>query len=196
MRTDGNPGQGGPAQAGFTLIELMVVILIFGLVARMVWANFGAWVPESSMDSQVNQFRSWVDYLRSEAKIQGKPYTIELDLENHRTRLLLPEEDKLVVTEDDTIAATIPLDWTDLEKWVKFDGHAIAGGEVIRRGTVKITFDENGFSADQAVFFTFDEEDSDLVWSLHIHGLSGTTKVHRNRDGNRVPMETKTEGHF
>lgn len=196
MRTDGDLVPGARKPSGFTLIELMVVILIFGLMARMVWANFGGMVPESAMDSQVNQFRSWVDYLRSEAKIQGKPYTIELDLEKHRTRLLLPEEDKLVVTEDDTIAATIPLDWTDLGKWVKFHGHAVAGGAVMTRGTVRITFDENGFSADQAVFFIFDAENSELVWSLHIHGLSGTTKVHRNQDGDRVPMETKTEGHF
>ena len=59
-----------------------------------------------------------------------------------------------------------------------------------------ITFDENGFSADQAVYFRYDEPDAGLFWTLHLHGLSGNTAVIRNREGQMIPMETVTEGSF
>ena len=183
-------------RAGFTLIEIMVVVLILGIMGRMVVSNMGRWIPESTLDSQVNQLRSWIDYLRSEAKIQGKPYSLELDLENHRTRLVLPEEDKLVRTDDDTVAVTIPLYWEDLDDWIKFDGHALAGRQIITKGTVKITFDENGFSADQSTYFRFDQEGSELVWTLHLNGLTGATKVVRNLEDDRDMFRIATEADF
>ena len=183
-------------RAGFTLIEIMVVVLLLGLVGQLVVGNMGRWIPESSLDSQVSQLRSWIDYLRSEAKVQGKPYSLELDLENHRTRLILPEEDKLVRTDDDTVASTIPMAWEDLEKWMKFDGHAFAGRPIITKGTVEITFDENGFTADQSTYLQFDEEGSELLWTLHINGLTGATSVVRNRTGERDIFRVATEADF
>jgi len=35
----------------------MVVVLILGLVTKVVVSNMGAWIPESSLDSQANEFR-------------------------------------------------------------------------------------------------------------------------------------------
>ena len=150
-------------RAGFTLIEIMVVVLLLGLVGQLVVGNMGRWIPESSLDSQVSQLRSWIDYLRSEAKVQGKPYSLELDLENHRTRLILPEEDKLVRTDDDTVASTIPMAWEDLEKWMKFDGHAFAGRPIFTKGTVEITFDENVAESGGAIAFSPGDNSWDLT---------------------------------
>jgi type II secretion system protein H len=183
-------------ERGFTLIEIMVVVLIVGLVMKIVLTNVGAWIPESALDSQANKFRSWLDFLRSEAKIQGKPYSMELDLDGNRTRLVMPPEDKLVTTEDDTLATTIPLGWTALDDWVRFAGHAIAGRQREEKKTIFITFDEHGFSADQSVYFSYDEDDSKMMWTVHIRGLSGTSEVHRNFDGERVPFKATQQSDF
>jgi type II secretion system protein H len=183
-------------ESGFTLIEIMVVVLIMGMMAKIVISNVGAWIPESALDSQANKFRSWMDYLRSEAKIQGKPYSMELDLAGNRMRLVLPPEDKLVTTEDDTLAMTIPLGWTALDDWVRFAGHAVAGRERQTKKKILITFDEHGFTADQSVYFSYDEEDSKMMWTVHIHGLSGTGEIHRKFDGERVPFRATEQSDF
>ena len=116
------------------MIEILVVILVIGMTMRIVYTNMGAWIPETALDAQASKLRSWVDYLRSESKIQGKPYSLEIDLEENMTQLVLPPEDKLVTTMDDTLASAIPLGWTSLEKAVVFNGHAIAGREVRSKG--------------------------------------------------------------
>ena len=182
--------------AGFTLLELMVVMLVLGLLASLVVGNMGRWIPSASLDSQANQLRSWLDYLRSEAKIQGKPYSLELDIENHRTRIHLPPEDKLVSVPDDTAAANLIMGWQPLEDWVKFEGHGVWGREIYTKGQVMITFDENGFTADQSIYLKYDEPDNKLLWSIHLNGLNGTTSVVRNREGNRDVQQAQTEAAF
>lgn len=190
------PNRVNPDQSGFTMIEILVVVLLLGLTMRLVYSNMGAWIPETALNAQASKIRSWVDYLRSEAKIQGKPYSIELDLEENVTRLILPPEDKLVTTLDDTIASAIPLGWTPLQKGVVFNGHSIAGGEVRTKGKLLITFDENGFTADQSVYFQDDDEDSRMVWTVHIHGLSGSTRVATDIEGNRSIFKATEESDF
>ncbi len=174
----------------------MVVVLILGLVTKVVVSNMGAWIPESSLDSQANEFRSKIDFLRSEAKIQGKPYSMELDLQGNRIRLVLPPEDQLVTTEDDTLAKTIPIGWKPLKDWVKFAGHSIAGREIEMKDKILITFDEQGFSADQSVYFSYDEEGSKMMWTVHLRGLSGTTEVHRNFEGDRAIFKATEQSDF
>lgn len=185
-----------PSEAGFTLIEIMVVIMILGLVLRIVMVNMGAFIPSSALDAQANKLRFTLDYLRSEAKIQGKPYTLELDLDKHMTRIILPTEDKLVTTTDDTMEANIEMGWQPLEDWVKFEGHGIWGREIYTKNIIKVTFDENGFAADQTIFFRYDVEDNKRIWSVHVFGLNGTTTVVRNLEGKRDIHRAETEAAF
>jgi len=188
--------RGEPNQDGFTLLELMVVIMVLGLVLRIVVVNMGAFLPGSALDAQANNLRFTLDYLRSEAKIQGKPYTLELDLDKHRTRIILPTEDKLVSTEDDTLEANIEMGWQPLEEWVKFYGHGIWGRQIHTKNTIKVTFDENGFTADQTVYFEYDSPDNQRIWAVHVFGLNGTTTVVRNKEGQRDVYRTQTEAAF
>jgi len=190
------PNRDARPDSGFTMIEIIVVILIIGLTMRIVFANMGAWIPETALDAEAAKLRSWIDRLRSEARVQGKPYSIELDLEENRTRLVLPPEDKLVTTEDDTLAATIPQAWSKLDDSVVFHGHAIAGREVRTTGKILITFSESGFTADQSVFFKHIDEDSRMVWTVHIHGLSGSTRVVTDVENNRAIFNATEESDF
>lgn len=182
-------------QQGFTMLELLVVVVLLGMVSRIVLANVGTWIPTSAMDSQANQLRAHLDYLRSEAKIQGKPYKLELDLDEHRYRLILPQEDKLAESVEDTAASTISMDWQEIDENVRFEGHALAGGVVHTKGQVSIDFDEYGFSADQTLFLRY-RTDEKLIWSIHLQGLAGTTRLVRDTDGRRDVMPRVQEADF
>src|SRR5690606_13304866 len=111
--------------AGFTLIELMVVIAIIGVVVRVAMLNLGALVPSTILDSESKQVCAHLDYLRSEARLRGQWCALELDLDNHRYRYVLPPERKLASYEED--AAELPLSWTPLDKRAAFAGVAVPG---------------------------------------------------------------------
>ncbi|MCA8956513.1 MAG: prepilin-type N-terminal cleavage/methylation domain-containing protein [Planctomycetes bacterium] len=183
------------AQRGFTLLEILIVVVLLGLILQLVWVNMGAFIPASALDAQANQLRFQLDYLRSEARVQGKPYRLEMDLDKQLYRVVLPPEDKPITTEFES-GSGLPLQWRPFEKWVRVDGHGIDGREYYKRGKRVIAFDENGFTADQTIYLTYDQPESRLIWTIHIQGLSGVTEVVRSRDGKRSVRKSLSEGNF
>ncbi len=180
----------------------MVVAAIAALAIQLVVMNLGAMIPRTILDSECNKFMSRLDFLRSEARLQGKRYRIELDLTNHLWRFVLPAEERL--TTEQTLEETMPeaLGWNRMEQGAQFQGIVQAGaltlaqvenGVVQRRGVAGIEFDENGFSADWDVFFTL-EHDEEMVWTVQVSGLTGQSRMLTSFDGNEY--RTQPVGEF
>jgi len=163
------------------------------LLFQIVTANLGAMIPYRAMDSAANQLVAQVDFLRSEARLQGKVYKLEIDLDSNRYRLLLPPEDLMVAP--DASAEAFDLGWAALEDHVEVSGCVVAGGDTFRNGRYQIVFDESGFTADQTVFLRHDSVE-DMVWSLQIRGLTGQSTIVRSMDGVPQPLEYVEESQF
>jgi type II secretion system protein H len=184
------------ARRGFTLIELLVVVALIALVAQLVVSNLGHMIPSTALTSQSNRFVAQLDFIRAEARLQGKVLQVELDLVNHRWRVLFPPEQTQVHRTYEEVEMT-PMGWTPLEDRVAFGGYMTAGGTLIDRGTVKIRIDENGFMPDFALFFTLHGEDQKhMVWTVRMRGLTGTAEVLTSEDGARQPFPKVGEGAF
>ena len=181
------------ARCGFTLIELMVVVAIAALLVQLTTSNLGALIPSRAMDSAANQLVARLDFVRSEARLQGKQIKVELDLTHHRYRTILPPEDRLVST--DAPPEALQLDWHELGDEVHFAGYITAAGEALHSGSVEIPFDENGFTADQTICLVH-AADKEMVWSIRILGLTGVADVIQSRDGAVHPLEKVEEGRF
>ncbi|MCC6672962.1 MAG: prepilin-type N-terminal cleavage/methylation domain-containing protein [Planctomycetes bacterium] len=198
MRAPAEPSVGaglpraGPA-AGFTLLELLVVISIMGLITQLVIANLGALVPARTMDKETAELAYRLDYVRSEARMAGKTFRVQFDLDNQRWRLILPPEDRLVSTQ--TIEEDLPLEWNQLDPQVRMVGAQVAGGMAVRSGIYEVIYDQSGFSADQALYFRH-RDDEELVWTLQMRGLIGRSDVLTNAEGKEQPLEPVTEGSF
>jgi prepilin-type N-terminal cleavage/methylation domain-containing protein len=178
---------------GFTLVELVVVIAIAGLLFQIVTANLGAMIPSHALDSACAQIVGQLDFLRSEARLQGKTYQLELDLDHNRYRSVLPPED-LALAEERS-GQTFDLGWTELGERVRLLSCAVAGGPEFRNGTFPIAFDANGFTADQTIHLVH-TTDPKMLWTIQLRGLTGQAEIIPDTSGQPHPLEKVDEGSF
>lgn len=183
------------ADAGFTLMEVLVTLTVIALVFAIVVPNLGALVPSARLEGSGKQILRQLDWLRSEARIQGKPMSIDFDLDRNRWRIVWPPEQKLTRDQDEWTLEERPDDWTPLEKDVVFSGVGDARNGLAQRGVYRLTFDEYGFTADQLLLLRL-ESDPEMVWSMTILGLSGRTSTLQSETGETETLFLINEGAF
>jgi prepilin-type N-terminal cleavage/methylation domain-containing protein len=182
-------------QAGLTIIELMITMLVIGLITAMVIPNLFSLIPETRIDSAARQLVRNVDFLRSEARITGQKLRLELDLDESRWRYVMPPELQLTSDQDAGTLEEQFFDWSPLEDDVRVlsAGNGIEG--YIEKGIFKLSFDENGFTSDQSVVLQL-ESDPNLTWTIHIHGLTGNCEIVEDYEGNPNYLGETNEAAF
>jgi general secretion pathway protein H len=64
---------------GFTLIELMVVIVIIGLVTAVVLIKFGGSSHDTELEQQADRLDALFDYVREQAELQTRDYGFRIN---------------------------------------------------------------------------------------------------------------------
>jgi len=180
--------------AGFTLMEVLVTMMVIALTFAIVVPNLSAFVPEARLEGSGKRILRELDWVRSEARIQGKRMTMEFDLERARWRIVYPPEQKLTRDQDLWTLEERPEDWIPLETDVVFEGAGDARGRG-HHGVYRLVFDEYGFTADQLIVLKLATQ-PDMVWSLAIHGLTGRVEVEQSEKGEVVELQLLNEGAF
>lgn len=160
----------------------MVVIAILAIAGQMVMVNLQAMVPSAVLNTEAKRVTTMIEFLRSEAQLQGKRYQLEIDLDQNRYRPVLPPEEKLVSTF--TIENEMGESWTYLEEGVEF--RTLVGRDAFeqRNSRAPLVFDENGFTADMLVVMGLaNEENEDWVWTIELFGLDRRSKIHTSVEG-------------
>lgn len=187
----------GPGQRGFTLIEILVVVAILAIISRAVLSNLGSIVPSTTMDAEAQRLMSTIDYLRSEAELQGKTYKLELDLDNGRFREIWPAEMKVALDQDPNQLEEQRLGWLPIDERCRFGGYAVLGEPTLRRGRIEMLFNRNGNTADQVIFFRMKSDQlQHMVWTIQIRGLERGAKLVRDEDDREAYLERIEEAHF
>ncbi|MBL8754913.1 MAG: prepilin-type N-terminal cleavage/methylation domain-containing protein [Planctomycetes bacterium] len=180
---------------GFTLVELLVVLALLALTFALIVPNIGALVPSARLSASGKQILRELDWVRSEARIQGKRMGIEFDLERGIWRIVYPPEQQLTRDQDASALEERPDQWIELETDVVFAGAGDDKAGMTRKGVYRLQFDEYGFTGDQVLVLQL-KSNPDMVWSLKISGLSGRVEVEESETGEvHYPVETG-EGAF
>ena len=184
--------------AGFTLIEVLVAVALIGLGIAVVAPNLSGLVPSARLEGSGKQILSWLQTIRSEARIQAKRMEMEFDLDRGRYRIIWPAEERLttdqIVYEDDEVPDASK-DWIDLDTDVAFAGAGSAVTGLIEKGLYRVVYDEYGFTADQVLALRL-QSDPSMVWSLSIRGRTGKIETLGSEDGELVRPERIGEGAF
>lgn len=187
--------QPGPSarDGGFTLIELLIVLAIIALILQVVFVNIGALIPSKILDNEAATFRAQYEQLRGEARLQGKRYKLQIDMDRHRWRTVIPAEERLSTNQPPP--EELVLEWTAIDERAQYSTYAVAGGEPVHHGIVDIVIDAYGFSADQSLSFKL-KEDPEMIWTVQIKGLAGDAVIVKSTDKREATLESLTEAHF
>lgn len=71
-------------EKGFTLLELMIVLVIVTCAVGLVGVNFASRLASSNLRSAARQFSATVKYAKSYAQLKDKEQTIVVDLDEQK----------------------------------------------------------------------------------------------------------------
>jgi type II secretion system protein H len=183
--------------AGFTLIEIMVVVAILAIVAQLVISNIGAIVPATVLDSESQKLMSEVEYLRSEAQLQGKTFKLQLDLDKHRYRRILPAEMRVAIAQDEQAFAEAAMGWNPLDDRCRFLVYEPVGGTQYTSGIVELVIDHQGFTADQLIALGMRSDSlSKMTWTIQLRGLDRRARLVKSNEGEVARITPTTEAAF
>lgn len=188
-------GRNRARERGFTLMELLVTLTLIALLFAIVVPNLGAFLPEARLEGSGKQILRTVDWVRSEARIQGKRMAIEFDLDRAMWRVVHPPEQQLTRDQDAWTLEEWTDQWVSLEEDVVFAGAGDAKNGLAHSGRYRLVFDEYGFSGDQMLVLKL-KSDPTLVWSMMLQGLSGRVTVEQSEKGDVPTMTAPNEGAF
>jgi len=71
-----------PRTRGFTLLELMIVMVIVGITLGYIGPRLYTGISSSSMDKATRDIMTIIQFARSSAVTQHKPYYVRFDIDN------------------------------------------------------------------------------------------------------------------
>ncbi|MEO0479932.1 MAG: prepilin-type N-terminal cleavage/methylation domain-containing protein [Planctomycetota bacterium] len=179
--------------AGFTLLEVLLVVLILGMLSSAVVGGYQSWVPEAKLDAAASELSRFIIEGRTDAGLRSEQIWLELDLERNRYQYVFPPERR--VSFDDPDGEEIKDGWTDLEEGVIITGVHTVGGDTLREERVRIQIDRNGFAPNTDIFLMLDDDDQ-LVWTLQMRGLENRCEIVKDFNGREEFQEQVEEFAF
>lgn len=169
-------GPAPSASAGFTLVELTLVILVIGIVGALVLPRFGGLLDRQQTRRSVNVLRGMVRQLHAKAALTKRIYRLNFDLEGQRVtacylQSLSPDESEEAVC---VVESSREMRGFDMPGAVRLLDVVSASGEKISEGTAMTHFHPTGLAEPSVVHLqTLD----DTHVTLFIEPLAGRVKV-------------------
>ena len=182
------PGGAHAAQRarGFTLVEMLAVIVVIALIATMVAVNWQAMLPRAELHSAVRTLAAMIQSAHSEAISRNAVFRIEYDLDKHRYRENTPfKRDGTGMAARDEERLTLP--WTLLPSTVKFSRIDIDGNDYTT-GIVFVRFDPLGAASSHVV--TLVQKPYDNFYTIEVQPLTGLIDYHEGQFVRLPPKES------
>ncbi len=174
-------------RAGFSLAEVLTVIVILGMIATLVTVNWRAILPKSELHSAVRNLSEDLNSTRSEAIGRNAEFRILYDLERRAWRVITPFKSDgsggMAQTDEERHA----LDWKVLPDSIKFLRIDIDGVSY-SKGQCFVRFDALGSSSGHTLVLAQEPENN--IYTVEVLGLTGMIEFHEGTFLRDPPKET------
>lgn len=176
----------GSTRAGFTLVEISVVVLILALMLTTATVRLDSYLPASRGESAARTLLSTIDLARTTAVSKGVVYQVELDLDKKRYRILTPYDKDGQLARDPQDQRG--LNWVELPPGVFFGAILSLSGETITEGSYFLPFDQRG-SSEEIYIQIENESGENFALTATIQALTGGSSVKQGRFGPTLVTE-------
>ena len=167
MHIDRQHGDRAIRRRGFSLIEVLVVVIILGLMLYLVTPNVDGLLPSSRMDGAARELANTIELVRTRAIITGVKHYIRFDLDN-QVYYILDEENR-----SDSFFAYNPggsLAPAHVPRGVRIKDIAFASGDIIGQGEIEVSFQPVGLFDDHLIHMANDRGDQ---ITIEVNALTG-----------------------
>jgi len=183
-------GQSACGRQGFTLIELMVVVVIMGMVGSVTVISMGKMRPKQAFQSAVHRLSDALASTRSEAIARNRPYSIIYNLDEDTYEICSPFLEGGGFAPTERGEENLRYDFTDLAsdgieiEMIHADERNWSDGEIFMR------FDPLGVSSYHAIVLR--QPLFDRITTIEVLPLTGEIRFH---EGSFI-REPAEEGDF
>ncbi len=142
------------SKQGFTLIELIIVLVIIGLIFGIALPNLENLSPEYSLRSAAREIGSQLEFIRSQCVIDRRKCGIQYDLENNFYRPVFPPPEDEVDLPLDQWPLGEPI---ELPPFVRFKAVKLADDFYVENGTIDVIMDPLGAAGNHIVVLDTEE---------------------------------------
>ncbi len=171
-------------RGGFSLVELLAVIIVLGLIATVVMINWRAILPKTELHSAVRELSAVLQGTRSDAISRNATFEVQYDIDENRYRVMTPFRagGGLAPTAEERQA----LAWHVLPASVHFRSITI-GTDAFEKGLVIVRFDPIGSASGHIL--TLLQPADDNTYTIEVQGLLGLINYHEGRFERQLPTE-------
>jgi type II secretion system protein H len=154
--------------AGFSLVELIVVLVILAMMAAIITVNWRAILPKTELHSAVRDLAATLQTARSESISRNSTWHVQYDVDKSLWRIVTPyrEGGVLALVEDERVA----LPWKSLPDSVRFQAITVDGLEYTK-GLVWARFDPIGTASTHTVLLV--QPATETRYTIEVQGLLG-----------------------
>lgn len=186
QQLDGATGRRSPRalRAGFTLIEILVVVVILGTLVGVATVSWRSIVPRTHLAADVRVLASRISGARSEAISRSSEYFLHIDMERGVHWVETPFNDRGEF--EPNVDERVNLQQTRLHQGVRFATISI-NGEDYANETVQLRFDPLGATDDVTILLH--HEAYDRYHTIELLALTGLLRFHEDPNFRRDPVD-------
>ena len=149
---------------GFTLLELVLVLLLMGLIAGLTLPFVVSTLDRIKLQSEVRQIASAIQFTRSEAISRKTLFIFNVDIDKSQYWLAIPKQEE--VTQSKPIDETVQI--MDYQR----------ADETLTEGIFMILFYPRGNSSGGTIRFkSIDDKDEENIYAVTIDPITGKPKI-------------------
>jgi type II secretion system protein H len=173
------------ARAGFSMVEMLGVILVMALIATLVSINWRAILPKTELHAAIRTIAATLQGVRSEAIARNQVYQVQYDIEKNRYRVITPFRvgGGLAASNEDRHT----LEWNQLPASVSFRTITVDGVEY-QKGMVFVRFDALGTASGHTILLV--QSPYETLYTIEVQGLLGLIDGHEGLFTRALPKES------